>query len=117
MFQIKLLIISASGILYGLLVTPAYAIGNPAQISDIVPIIENTIKLLTPFAAIVLFVMILWGGYKFIFAGDPKSAGQARNVLTYAVVGIILIVVSYLILNLIHQTTGVDVTNVTLPTK
>src|SRR3989344_627600 len=46
---------------------------------------------------------------------DPNAAAGARNTLTYAIIGIILVVVSWLILLVVQNITGVDVTNVSFP--
>ena len=97
-------------------VSPVYAIQDPARISDIVPIIANIIKLLAPAVAIAVFVMILIAGFQFLTSGgDPKSVAAARTTLTYAILGAILVVVVWLILTLIEEVTGVDVTIVNLP--
>lgn len=88
----------------------------PAQISDIVSILERIINLLAPAAGIAFFFMMIVGGFQFLNSGgDPKAAGAARTTLTYAILGIILVVASWLILQLVKGVTGVDVTNVELP--
>jgi len=95
--------------------TPVYA-QEPAKLSGIVDILGNIINLLAPAAGIAFFIMMLVGGYQFLTSGgDPKSAGAARNTLTFAVIGIILVIASWLILKLIAQVTGTNVTNVELP--
>lgn len=100
-------------------INPVYAAGDePAKISDIVPILENIIKLLAPAAGIAFLVMLLIGGFQFINSGgDPKATGHARTTLTFAIIGIILVVVSWLILLVIQNITSVDVTTVDIPTN
>ena len=89
----------------------------PAELGAIVKVIENIIKLLVPVAAIAFFIMMIIGGAQFIFSGgDDKAAAGARSTLTYAIIGIILVVVSWLILLLVQNVTGVDVTTVVFPT-
>ncbi|OGD83902.1 hypothetical protein A2165_00220 [Candidatus Curtissbacteria bacterium RBG_13_40_7] len=98
-----------------LLAPPVYA-DEPKPLSDLVVIVENIIKLLAPAAGIAFFIMLLVGGFQFITSGgDPKSVGGAKNTLTYAVIGIILVAVVWLVLVLIQTKTGVSVTNVELP--
>lgn len=88
----------------------------PAQISDIVTVLKNIITILAPAAGVAFFIMLLVGGYKFITSGgDPKAVGSARATLTYAVIGIILVVASWLILQLIANLTGAQVTTVEIP--
>jgi len=95
--------------------TPVYA-QDPAKLSDIVGILQNIIKLLAPAAAIAFFIMLLVGGFQFLTSGgDPKAVGAAKNTLTYAVIGIVLVISAWLVLLLIKNITGVSVTTVELP--
>ncbi len=90
---------------------PVYA--APAAISDIAPILQNIIKMLTPVAAMAFLAMMIIGAYKFITSGgDPKATAGARSTFTYAIIGIILVISAWLVLLLIGQITGTDVTNV-----
>lgn len=102
-------------LLNSLLTVPVYAADEPAKISDIVDILKNIISLLAPAAGIAFFIMLVVGGFKFLTAGDPKAAAGARSTLTYAVIGIILVVAAWLILKLIADFTGANVTTVTIP--
>lgn len=90
--------------------------GQPAQVGDITIVISNIITLLAPFALIAFFAMLIWGGFQLIISGgDPKAAAGARNTFTFAILGIILVVVVWLLLLLIENITGVEVTNVAIP--
>lgn len=101
--------------------SPVYAAncgetGAPACVSDIIPVLENIIKLLAPAAAIAFLVMVLIGAFKFLTSGgDPKSTASARSTLTYAILGIILVIAVWLILLLVKELTDVPITNVNLP--
>ena len=89
---------------------------GPAKISDLVIVIQNIISILAPIAAVAFLIMLIVGGFQFLTSGgDPKAVAGARTTLTYAIIGIILVVVSWLILLLIRQVTGVDTTTVTIP--
>ncbi len=70
------------------------------------------------FAGIVLFILLIIGGFKFITSGgDPKAVEGAKRTLTSAITGLVIILISYLVLVLIYKITGVDVTgfNILLP--
>ena len=98
------------------LISPVYAVNDPAQISDIVDVLARIISLLAPAAAIAVFVMILVAGFQFLTSGgDPKGVAAARTTFTYAILGVILVVAVWLILTLIEAVTGVPVTVVNLP--
>lgn len=96
-------------------VSPVYA-QEPKKLGEIIPIFQNIIKLLAPAAGVAFLAMFLVGGYKFITSGgDAKAAASARSTLTYALIGLVLVVASWLILLLIKILTEVDVTNVYIP--
>lgn len=81
------------------------------KISDLQGIYQNVVGVVLGLAGIVLFVLLLTGGFKYITSGgDPKAVEGAQKTITYAIGGLILILLSYLILVLIKTITGVDVT-------
>ncbi len=84
---------------------------GPANLFQLQDIFSNLVSVVLALAGIVLFVMLLTGGLKFITSGgDPKAVDGAKKTITYAVGGLLLILFSYLILLFIRNITGVDVT-------
>ncbi len=80
-------------------------------IRDLETVFGNVIKSALALAGIVLFVMIVIGAVKYITsAGDPKAVDSAQKTLTYAIGGLLVVILSYLVLVLITRFTGVDVT-------
>ena len=89
---------------------------KPAELGSIITIIERIIGVLAPIAALAFFVMLLVGGFQLVTSGgDAKAAGHAKSTLTYAFLGVVLVVAAWLILQLIKDFTGADVTKVELP--
>lgn len=87
--------------------------GNPgaAGIQCLVPLFKNVVTGLVALSAVALFIMLVVGGFNFMFAaGDQKKIEQARGTITAAVIGIVVIAVAYLIIKLIQVFTGVDLT-------
>lgn len=83
-----------------------------AKISDLQGIFQNIVQMLLALAGIVLFILLLSGGFKYITSGgDPKAVEGAQKTITYALGGLLLIVLSYLFLVFIKQITGVGVTD------
>jgi len=84
---------------------------NPATLQDLEGVFSNVIKIILGIAGIVFFILLLLAGFKFITSGgDPKALESAQKTLTYAIGGLVVILLSYLILVLIKTITGVDVT-------
>lgn len=82
-----------------------------ARLSDLEGVFGNVVSLLLGLAGIALFIMLVVGGFKYITAGgDPKGIDSAKKTLTYAIGGMVLIALGFLILQFIKQFTGVDVT-------
>jgi len=55
-----------------------------------------TMTLVFPFAGIVLFFYLIYGGYQYLISsGDPKSIQSAQQTITYAIVGFIVMISSY----------------------
>lgn len=82
-----------------------------ATISDLGDLFKNVVSYALGFAGIVLFILLIIGGFKFITSGgDPKAVEGARKTLTSAIAGLVIIIISFLILVLITKITGVDVT-------
>lgn len=74
-------------------------------------IFGNVVNIILGIAGITFFILLLSSGLKFITSGgDPKALEGAKKTLTYAIGGLLLIILSYLILVLIKTLTGVDVT-------
>lgn len=86
-------------------------LANSGNISGLEAVFENVVGIFIPLGAIVLFVVLLFGGIQYITAGaNPQKVQQARNILTYGIVGMIVLSMAFLILVLIQLITGANVT-------
>lgn len=84
---------------------------DPPTLQNLEDVFSNVVKIVLGIAGVTFFILLLSSGFKFITSGgDPKALEGAKKTLTYAIGGLILIIVSYLILLLIKEITGVDVT-------
>lgn len=92
------------------------AILGVATVQCLVPLISNVIKAIVSLGAIGLFIMLLVGGFNFLFsAGDQKKLEMARGSVTQAIVGIVVMSVAFLIIKTIEIFTGVTVTTLQFP--
>jgi ABC-type cobalamin transport system permease subunit len=80
-----------------------------AQISDLQGLFGSVVGVLVALAGVVLFVFIVIAGLKFLTSGgDPKAVEEAKKTLTYAVGGLVAILLSYLALLLIERIAGLN---------
>ncbi len=79
---------------------------NPASLVTI--IVKNSLTV----AGIILLVLIIVGGFMMIASagsGDQKKAASAKTMITDAVIGFLVIFLSYFIIQIIEIITGVTI--------
>lgn len=75
---------------------------------DCIPaLFGRIIEVLLFFVGAVALGFLIWGSLRFILSGgDPKAVGSAKNTMTYAVIGLVLILLSFAILNFVGNFLG-----------
>ena len=71
---------------------------------------------LTKISNIVLFIvgilsviMLIWGGIRYVISGgDSKKVTDAKNTILYAIIGLIIAVMAFAIVNFVLGALGVD---------
>lgn len=82
-------------------------INGVATLQGLEGIFENLITSLLGLGGILLFIYLIMGGIKYITAGgNPKNVESAQNTLTFAVLGIIAVALSFLVLKFLGVITG-----------
>lgn len=83
---------------------------DAAGLKQIEDIFKNVISIIAGGGFIALLVMLVWAGFKYLMSGgDPKSVASAHQTVTWALLGIVFMIVAWLILQLIAAFTGIDV--------
>lgn len=93
-------------------------IGPAPELAALGLIFSRIVNAILGLSAIALFVMLILAGFKYLTSGgDPKAVEGAKNTLTYAIFGMVAIVLSFLVLKLIENLTGAKVTqfNIRVP--
>lgn len=91
---------------------------EPVGLSQLQNLIQRIINLSIGAAFIALIIMLVVGGIKYLTSGgEPKQISSANNTLTWALLGIVFLVIAWLILLLIKAFTGVEVTKFCLGFK
>jgi hypothetical protein len=82
-----------------------------ATLTSLESLFSNAVQAVVALVGVALLVMFFVAGFSFIFSGgDPKKLEQAKGTLTNAIIGLVIIVAAYIILNFVKVFTGVDVT-------
>jgi hypothetical protein len=77
-------------------------LNNSSSLSDL---IVNGIRLMLMFAGAIAVVFVIIGGYFYITAGgNAETSEKGKSVLLNAIIGIVIIVLAYVIINVIVNT-------------
>ena len=109
----------------GWLVSPAWAqvptgwntgVTGPAELKDLEFVFSQILSIALAGGGLVAFVYLLIGGFKYITAsGDEKQIMAAQNTITYAFLGLLVVVFSWLILNTLGQILNLDLLEFAIP--
>lgn len=82
---------------------------GPLQgVNNLGDLINLLMSFLVPLGAIILFFIILWGGYDFILSqGQQDKIESAKMKITAGIIGFILLALSYILVAVIGQIFGV----------
>lgn len=70
-------------------------------------ILNNAVILFFAAAAVSFVIMFLWGAVQIILSqGDKEAIAKARGKITWAIIGIFLIALSYFIFEVLQDITG-----------
>jgi hypothetical protein len=83
--------------------------GDVATLACIPIVIQNIITAALVFSGLVALVLFIYGGARYITSrGDPQKLEGAKKTITWALVGLVIIFLSFFIVSLISQITGVN---------
>ncbi len=87
-----------------LFITPSalFAQEQPKKIGELFSMFENIFSKILPIAGLLCVVFIIQGGYMWMTSsGDPSKIKQAQGTLTWAVIGLVFVILSASILSAI----------------
>ena len=77
------------------------------KIKTLGDLVNRIIQFLIPLAAVILLVVFIWGGYDYMMSqGSPEKVKSAQAKITTGIIGLVLLLVSYVIVRLISQIFG-----------
>lgn len=72
------------------------------RFTNLASVVTNVLPILFSVAGIILLAYLVWGGFDYLTSmGDPKKAEGAKNKITNAILGFILIFSAYWITQII----------------
>lgn len=79
-----------------------------ATLDCMLVIFQNVLNFLFIILGAVAAILIIISGLKYLMSGgDAKQIEGAKHTLTYAIIGLIIVLLSFFIINLIADITGV----------
>ncbi len=86
--------------------------GVPTVTSDgtaISSIISLTVNILGVVGALAALLFLIWGGIKWITSGgDREKLESARRTVIFAIIGLVVIILSYVVINLVGGVLGIN---------
>lgn len=77
-----------------------------ASLNCLPVVFSNIVRAAIMFVGTVAVFLLIWAGIKYIRSGgDPKQTQGARAIMTYAIIGLVLVLCSFGIINLIAYLT------------
>lgn len=82
--------------------TPLGFLDNISVFSGTGSLVNWAITLLFAVAVILTLIFILYGGLRWILSqGDKKGVEEARKTITYSIIGLLIVLLSFFIINFI----------------
>ena len=100
---------------------PPINLGTPQgfeALSDVTfsSIVSALVSLVLIIAAIVFFFMLIIGGIRYILSGGDKAQTEAaRNQITAALVGLVIVFAAYAIISLVNAFFNVNILSLNIP--
>jgi len=80
--------------------------------NSIADLISGAIDYVLIFVGGVLMLMIIWGGVQYITSGgDPEKTSKAKKTLMWAILAVILIVISYSVVVALNKVVNTKILN------
>ncbi len=70
--------------------------------------IRNTLQTAVQLIGVGAVIMLIYGGYKYVSSvGDSNKVGEAKNIIRNAIIGLIIVLLSFAIIEVVKNTMGI----------
>ena len=91
--------------------TPTYF-----KITDLGTFIAGILRFIFLISGIILFIFLVWGGVDWMTSGgDSTKAQQARDKITYAIIGLAIVALAYALALILGGWLGLDFLKFNIP--
>ena len=81
----------------------------PKELDSIGAIITMLTKVLYPLAGVILFFILVWGGFSMLTSrGDPEKVKGAKAKITSGLIGFVLLILSYFMVKVLAFVYGLN---------
>ncbi|MBQ9020117.1 hypothetical protein IJ096_02240 [Candidatus Saccharibacteria bacterium] len=87
----------------------ARADGMPVELVGVDGVFTNITNTILYVVGIVSVIMLIYGGLRYIISGgDSKKVTDAKNTILYAIIGLIIAILSFAIVNFVLNSIGIN---------
>ena len=84
------------------MIVSAVTVTNPLRTTSVQGLITNIINAVLSIVGLVAVAMLIYGGFLIMISGgEQEKYDSGKKTITYAVVGLIVVILSYAIMNFI----------------
>ena len=90
--------------------TNAGAASGINKVTDLSKVMGNAITIIVTIALVVFLFMVIFGAFEWIISGgDKEKVANARNRITHALIGLLLLGLAFLIVTVVSNIIGIPV--------
>jgi hypothetical protein len=87
-----------------------------AAVTNLGKLIGSGITAAIVIAGLLTFIFLIWGGLQWLTSGGDKSKYEAaRDRITAAIIGLVIVAAAVAIINVIQQFFGIDIFRINIP--
>lgn len=87
-----------------------YTIFRPAGHATFGSLLTVVVRFLIVVAGILSLIFVIIGGIKLVTSGgDPKNLESARSTITYAIIGVVVALLSFMLVSLVQRFVGSNI--------
>lgn len=89
------------------------AVNDVPSLACLAQVVINIINFAFMFLGVVTLLMLLFGSIKYITSGgDPKALQGAQKTITYALIGAVVVMLSFVLINVVTTALGLSSSNI-----